>query len=87
MLRYIRSIMADNFDHPLLMGFFIVGVIFGIAGFLVQTLMTNQPIVAAFGGVYALSSIALAAFGYGLLYFVKGISILRDRSATYLSQS
>jgi len=84
MLEYAKEALGEYFDHPILALMVIFAIAFAAAGVGLD-MAIDKPLAAGFGGVYAVLSLALAAFGYTILYTYKVISMARDESATYLS--
>lgn len=89
-MQYATSAFASRVDHPVLGFLLLTAALLGVAGAGLNFVVYNTglpvlsgvpPIIPAFLGVYAIITGFLAVLGYGALFAVKYISVLRDRAA------
>lgn len=89
-IRKITSALSSQFDHPILGILLTMAVILAVIGVGLDYVIVNTTlpftenipgIVPGFFAIYAILTGFLSVAGYGILFAVKYVSILRDRAA------
>lgn len=66
MIRTVVGQLARRFKHPLLMGLFLIAVVFLGSGAVAE--LADRPTAAGLCGVYAVLMATLGAIGYGIVF-------------------
>lgn len=83
-MRYVTSALYSRFDHPLLVGLYLLAGVFALFGVLVQQ-FTASGVAAGFFAVYAIVTAGLATIGYAMIFVVRRLSEIRDGIAPHAS--